>query len=244
MLTVKLRRAPREDARAPLALPLPDAAAVPAALRAAAEAAGFTGAADQSVVLPERGMILIGTGAARRALDWEEAGGTAAAAAGEARRLGIDARGLAPADAAALAAGACLRAWRFTRYRAEPQPGPRRLDLLVDDPAAVAPLWDRASAAVRGCLLARDLSMEPGNALTTRSFAARLEAHEAAGASGYRPLAPAPAHVLFLAELPVRREHRDPFSRMLAAQARREGLTLTTEDPRLGAHGVPVVGRG
>jgi PIN domain nuclease of toxin-antitoxin system len=71
-----------------------------------------------------------------------------------------------------------------------------------------------------------------------------LEAHEAAGASGYRPLAPAPAHVLFLAELPVRREHRDPFSRMLAAQARREGLTLTTEDPRLGAHGVPVVGRG
>ncbi|WP_052388814.1 leucyl aminopeptidase family protein [Belnapia moabensis] len=176
MLTVKLRRAPREDARAPLALPLPDAAAVPAALRAAAEAAGFTGAAGQAVLLPERAVILIGTGAARRALDWEEAGGAAAAAAGEARRFVIDARGLAPADAAALAAGACLRAWRFTRYRAEPQPGPRRLDLLVDDPEAVAPLWDRAAAGVRGCLLARDLAMEPGNALTTRAFAARLEA--------------------------------------------------------------------
>ncbi|WP_052213920.1 M17 family metallopeptidase [Belnapia sp. F-4-1] len=176
MLTVKLRRAPREEARAPLALPLPDAAAVPAALRAAAEAAGFTGALRQAVMLPERGVMLVGTGAARRALDWEEAGGTAAAMAGEARRFGIDARGLAPADAAALAAGACLRAWRFTRYRAEPSPGPRRLDLIVDDPEAVSPCWDRAAAGVRGCLLARDLAMEPGNALTTRAFAARLEA--------------------------------------------------------------------
>ncbi|SDB64050.1 leucyl aminopeptidase family protein [Belnapia rosea] len=176
MLTVKLRRAPREDARAPLALPLPDAAAVPSALRAAAEAAGFTGAAGQAVMLPERGLMLLGTGAARRSLDWEEAGGAAAAAIGEARRFAIDARGLAPGAAASLAAGACLRAWRFSRYRSEPAPGPRRLDLLVDDPEAVAPHWSRAAAGVRGCLLARDLAMEPANTLTTRAFAARLEA--------------------------------------------------------------------
>ncbi|MBL6457503.1 leucyl aminopeptidase family protein [Belnapia sp. T6] len=176
MLTVKLRRASREDARAPLALPLSDAAAVPAALRAAAEAAGFAGAAGQTVLLPERGVMLLGTGAARRPLDWEEAGGHAAAAAGEVRRFGIDARGLPPVAAASLAAGACLRAWRFNRYRGKPTPGPHRLDLIVDDPEAVVPLWDRASAGVRGCLLARDLSMEPGNALTTRAFTARLEA--------------------------------------------------------------------
>ncbi len=176
MLTVKLRRAPREDARAPLALPLPDAAAVPAPLRAAAEAAGFTGAAGQAVMLPERGLMLLGTGAARRSLDWEEAGGAAAAAIGEARRFAIDARGLAPGAAASLAAGACLRAWRFSRYRSEPAPGPRRLDLLVDDPEGVAPHWSRAAAGVRGCLLARDLAMEPANTLTTRAFAARLEA--------------------------------------------------------------------
>src|SRR5688572_29500435 len=116
MLKVKLRRIPREDAAQPRALPLPDAAGVPPALRAAAAAAGFTGAAGQVVVLPlpEGRVLLVGTGRAMRPLDWEMAGGAAAAAAGEATRLTLDARGLPPGVAAALAAGACLRAWRFT----------------------------------------------------------------------------------------------------------------------------------
>ena len=40
----------------------------------------------------------------------------------------------------------------------------------------MAPHWARAAAAVRGCLFARDLTAEPANRLTTRAFAARLEA--------------------------------------------------------------------
>ncbi|MDN3564816.1 leucyl aminopeptidase family protein, partial [Paeniroseomonas aquatica] len=94
----------------------------------------------------------------------------------DAVRLTLDARGLPPDAAAGLAAGACLRAWRFTRAQRREKPGLQALDLVVDDPAAVAPHWARASAGVRGCLLARDLAMEPANALTTRAFAARLEA--------------------------------------------------------------------
>jgi PIN domain nuclease of toxin-antitoxin system len=34
--------------------------------------------------------------------------------------------------------------------------------------------------------------------------------------------------------------HRDPFDRMLIAQARLEGLTLVTADARLSAYDVPV----
>ncbi|MDO9711084.1 leucyl aminopeptidase family protein [Paracraurococcus lichenis] len=177
MLKVRLRRAAREQP-GPRAIPLAAAASVPHEWRAAAEAAGFTGAAEQVADLPgpEGRVLLLGTGAARRPLDWEVAGGTAVAAAGRAKRLTLDARGLPPEAAAALAAGACLRAWRFDRHRRAEGPALAHLDLLVDSPEAVEPLWERAAAGVRGCLLARDLAAEPGNHLTTRAFAARLEA--------------------------------------------------------------------
>ncbi|MFC7472720.1 leucyl aminopeptidase family protein [Dankookia sp. GCM10030260] len=177
MLKVRLRRAPRGRDRL-RAIPVAAGAGVPHALRAAAEAAGFTGAAEQCLALPgpEGRLLLVGAGAAKRPLDWEIAGGTAAAAAGPATRLGLDARGLGPEAAASLAAGACLRAWRFEPHRRPDGPGLQALDLIVDSPEAAAPHWARISAAVRGCLLARDLTAEPGNHLTTRAFAARLEA--------------------------------------------------------------------
>ncbi len=178
MLKVRFRRTSREGANQPCALPRPDVACVPDGLRVAANAAGFTGATGQVVVLarPEGRVLLVGTGQARHARDWEAAGGAAAAAAGEASRLTIDARGLGTGAAASLAAGACLRAWAFTRHQRNPAPGLRALDVLADDPDAVAPLWDRVSAGVRGCLFARELVAEPANTLTTRAFAARLEA--------------------------------------------------------------------
>jgi leucyl aminopeptidase len=180
MLRVRLRRAERDGAPAPRALPVRQGA-VPPPFAQAASAARFTGGAGQVLDLPgpEGRVLLIGAGAPHRATEWEAAGGRAAAAALAcgARRLALDARGLPPAAAAALAAGACLRAWRLDRWRTRTEEVPlAALDLLVDDPAATAPLWARAEAAVRGCLLARDLTAEPGNRLTTREFAARLEA--------------------------------------------------------------------
>lgn len=45
-----------------------------------------------------------------------------------------------------------------------------------------------------------------------------------------------PRHCLGLAQLPF--HHRDPFDRMLAAQALGEEMALLTADPQLGAYGV------
>ncbi len=103
------------------------------------------------------------------ALDWEALGRHAVAKAGPLPRLGLDARGLAPAAAVAFATGAALAAWqpRDTMLK--------RLDLVVDQPAAVAPPWARASAAVQGALFARQLTALPGNVLHPAAFAERLQ---------------------------------------------------------------------
>lgn len=46
-------------------------------------------------------------------------------------------------------------------------------------------------------------------------------------------------HGLGVADLPM--HHRDPFDRLLIAQARCEGLTVVTSDERFADYGVPVV---
>ncbi len=46
-------------------------------------------------------------------------------------------------------------------------------------------------------------------------------------------------HAIALGDLPP--HHRDPFDRMLVAQARHEGLTLVTADRRLEAYSVAVL---
>lgn len=47
------------------------------------------------------------------------------------------------------------------------------------------------------------------------------------------------SHILALAALPL--HHRDPFDRMLIAQAQHEGMHLLTADPHFAAYGVPVI---
>ena len=57
--------------------------------------------------------------------------------------------------------------------------------------------------------------------------------------SGLRVLGLSADHGLAVASLPL--HHRDPFDRLLVAQARREGLTLVTADVRLHAYDVGVI---
>ncbi len=57
--------------------------------------------------------------------------------------------------------------------------------------------------------------------------------------SGARILSLAPEHGLDVATLPL--HHRDPFDRLLIAQARSEGLTILTADRRFTAYDVPVI---
>jgi PIN domain nuclease of toxin-antitoxin system len=48
---------------------------------------------------------------------------------------------------------------------------------------------------------------------------------------GFRELPIANAHAILAGRLPM--HHRDPFDRMLIAQATVEGLTLVTRDPEV-----------
>jgi PIN domain nuclease of toxin-antitoxin system len=58
--------------------------------------------------------------------------------------------------------------------------------------------------------------------------------------SGFEHLPITLRHAAAAGELPT--YHRDPFDRMLVAQARAEGLTIVTRDQRLAAYGVPCLG--
>jgi PIN domain nuclease of toxin-antitoxin system len=57
--------------------------------------------------------------------------------------------------------------------------------------------------------------------------------------SGFLGLPVEVAHSEYVRQLPAL--HRDPFDRMLVAQARAEGLRIVTADPQLHAYGVPVL---
>ena len=56
---------------------------------------------------------------------------------------------------------------------------------------------------------------------------------------GFVELQVSARHGLIAGALPP--HHRDPFDRMLVAQAQREGLTLVTHDERIRAYDVPVL---
>ncbi|HYO37178.1 MAG TPA: type II toxin-antitoxin system VapC family toxin [Geodermatophilus sp.] len=58
-------------------------------------------------------------------------------------------------------------------------------------------------------------------------------------AAGVRVLGLTPEHGLAVADLPL--HHRDPFDRLLVAQARAERLTLVTADPGIRQYDVPVI---
>lgn len=55
--------------------------------------------------------------------------------------------------------------------------------------------------------------------------------------NGYEELSVTSAHAAAIADLPA--IHRDPFDRMLVAQARVEGVTLFTSDRAVSAYGSP-----
>jgi PIN domain nuclease of toxin-antitoxin system len=57
--------------------------------------------------------------------------------------------------------------------------------------------------------------------------------------NGFSALHVTVAHALKAAQLPL--HHRDPFDRMLVAQASLESLTLLTNDERLKAYGIPAI---
>ncbi len=110
----------------------------------------------------------------------EEAGGTLAAALSREATVALLADALPAPEAAALAQGARLRAWRFDRYRTKQKPEDRprlaRLVVLTPDAEAARAADAPLSAIARGVFLTRELVSEPPNVLTPTEMARRLEA--------------------------------------------------------------------
>lgn len=71
----------------------------------------------------------------------------------------------------------------------------------------------------------------------TEDWAEVFDREIAANAIRWLPIEP--GHCREVIALP--HHHRDPFDRLLVAQARVEGLTLLSADPNLGRYDVPVV---
>lgn len=72
-----------------------------------------------------------------------------------------------------------------------------------------------------------------------RGLASRLDLPLDEATAGFPVLPIMPAHVATMAAMPW--HHRDPFDRMLVAQAQAEGLVLVTADRRIRAYDVAVL---
>jgi leucyl aminopeptidase len=86
---------------------------------------------------------------------------------------------LSPAEAAELAYGMVLRAWRpAARYRSKPDPEKEwslaQVTLVVTAPPTAAARFARLAAVAEGARFARDLVVAPGNELTPTAFVERL----------------------------------------------------------------------
>ena len=62
---------------------------------------------------------------------------------------------------------------------------------------------------------------------------------EAVDKNGFAPLAISPDHIKVVTELPF--IHRDPFDRILIAQAKVENMTIMTVDENIRAYDVPCI---
>jgi PIN domain nuclease of toxin-antitoxin system len=58
-------------------------------------------------------------------------------------------------------------------------------------------------------------------------------------ANRFLPLSVTVAHALAVQALPG--HHRDPFDRLLIAQARHDGLRLVSRDPQIARYDVPLI---
>jgi len=102
-------------------------------------------------------------------------------------------------------------------------------------PEARAALEDPASAAMVSAASIWEIAIKR----SLGKLEAPDEILEAVRAAGFETLDITPEHAEHAGALPAR--HRDPFDRMLVAQALVEGCTLLTRDDALAAYGVPLL---
>ena len=115
----------------------------------------------------------------------EAVGGAVVVALAREPAASVAAAELSPELAAAFAAGAALRSYRFDRYRTteKPEDRPRltKLTVLSADHARAREAWASMRMVVEGVHLARDLVSEPANVLNPAEMAERCRALESLG---------------------------------------------------------------
>ncbi len=102
-------------------------------------------------------------------------------------------------------------------------------------PRARAALEDPSSAAIVSAASIWEIAIKR----SLGKLEAPDEILEAVRAAGFETLDITPEHAERAGTLPP--HHRDPFDRMLVAQALLEGCTLLTRDEALAAYGVPLL---
>lgn len=109
----------------------------------------------------------------------------------------------------------------------------------ADDPQLATAAREAIDAPANEVFLSAATAWE----LAIKAAAGRLEMPDDLVAralrQGVRPLPIDLEHAADAAALPA--HHRDPFDRMLVAQARRESMTLVTADAALGLYDVPTL---
>jgi leucyl aminopeptidase len=115
----------------------------------------------------------------------QDAGGAAAGAVSREATAVVAADALSAAQAAEVALGATLHAYRFDRYRTKEKPEDKpklaALSVLTADPAAAAHAWQPLAGVANGVFLTRDLVSEPANVLNPAEMAERCRRLETLG---------------------------------------------------------------
>ena len=156
------------------------------AIERAFKAAEFKGAKGKTCTIfaPGAGLsrvVAVGLGkpAELDARSLNEAGGHAAAVLLREPVAAVAAASLPAEQAAEVALGAVLRAYRFDRYRTkeklEDKPKLAKLSLLVADPPRARSAWEPLQGIANGVFLSRDLVSEPPNVLNPAEMADRCK---------------------------------------------------------------------
>ncbi|MBS0642955.1 MAG: leucyl aminopeptidase [Acetobacteraceae bacterium] len=135
-----------------------------------------------SILAPGAGLtrvLAVGLGKSaelnRRTL--EEAGGAIASGLTREAAVAVAADSVTGAQAAEVASGALLRAYRFDRYRTKEKPEDKpklaKLALLTAELPKAKAAWEPLAAIARGVYLTRDFVSEPANVLSPAEMADR-----------------------------------------------------------------------
>ncbi|HET6607276.1 MAG TPA: leucyl aminopeptidase [Rhodopila sp.] len=107
----------------------------------------------------------------------EEAGGAIAASLSKEPSVYVAGAALEAQQAAEIALGATLRAYRFDRYRTKEKPEDKpkltKLTVLTSENTKAKSVWEKLSATAHGVFLSRDLVSEPPNVLNPADMAER-----------------------------------------------------------------------